>query len=162
MIRAALAIACFATACRPAPPSLASCADDLSGVWRADDTTPSGEPRRYHVIELGRAIEMYPMFDDSVLDPRDRKLTTPDAVIVAPSAFDLSRSSDGGTLIGAQTRRFARGASSCVLHSPARIATCAGDRITLEETPLGPPTDWDRCTPPPAPPATMVLHRERD
>ena len=153
----------LATACRPAPPSLDSCADDLGGVWFArDEVTPSGEPRRYHVADLGRAIEIYPMFDDSVLDPRDRKLTTADAVIVAPSAFDLSRSSDGKTLIGTQTRRFARGAASCVLHSPARIATCAGDRLDLEQSPLAAPSDWDRCAPPPAIPARLVLHREHD
>jgi hypothetical protein len=162
MKRVAAAVV-LASACRPAPPPVDSCADPLGGVWIApDQITPSGEPRRYHVADLGRAIEIYPMFDDSVLDPRDRKLTTADAVIVAPSAFDLTRSSDGKTMIGQQTRRFARGAATCVLHSPARIATCTGDRLDLEETPLAAPTDWDRCAPPPGPPMTLTLHRERD
>ena len=150
-------------ACRPAPPPLDSCKDDLAGVWIArDQLTPSGEARRYDVVDLGRAIEIYPMFDDSVLAPSDRKLTTADAVIVAPAAFDLTRTSDGAILIGAQTRRFQRGQHTCVQHSPARIATCTGDRLDLAQTPLAPPIDWDRCTAPPAPPVTLTLHREHD
>lgn len=156
---AAIAVA----ACRPAPPALTSCADDLGGVWRVDggDTiTPSGEPRRYHVVELGRAIEIYPMFDDSLLAADDRKATTADALIVAPAAFDLTRAGDA--LAGTQARRFARGADACTLRTPARLHGCAADRATLELTPPSPPADWTRCAPTPAAPITWTLVRERD
>jgi hypothetical protein len=162
-MRVGAALVVIAAACRPTAPALDSCADDLGGVWRVDGaTTPSGEPRRYHVIDLGRAIELYPMFDDSVLSPADRKETTADAAIVAPAAFDLARSSGGAFLVGTQTRRFMRGAASCVEHGPARLHDCAGDRATLDQAALAPPTDWDRCTPAPAIPDPWVLHRERD
>jgi hypothetical protein len=155
---AAIAVA----ACRPAPPSLRSCADDLGGVWRvlgADATTPSGERRAYHVVDLGGALELYPMFDDSVLAPGDRKETTPDALIVAPSIVELTRAGDA--IAGQVTRRVARGARTCVLHGAATIRACAGDHLQLELAPLAAPADWDRCLPPPAPPVTWTLVRER-
>lgn len=150
-------------ACRPAPPALDSCADEIGGVWRVDDatfaTTPSGEPRRYHIVELGARVEIYPMFDDSVLAAGDRKETTADAVIVAPAQFELTRSGD--VLIGAQTRRFARGPASCVLHTPARITSCQGRTARLELTPIDPPADWARCTTSPGRGAIWTLIHER-
>jgi hypothetical protein len=97
-----------------------------------------------------------------VLTPGDRKETTPDAVIVAPSMFELGRTQDGALLIGTQTRRITRGAHACTLHTPARIERCAGDRLELRETEIAPPTDWDRCSPAPGTPETLVLRRERD
>jgi hypothetical protein len=146
-------------ACRPAPPSLDSCDDDLAGVWRVDGkdaTTPSGEPRRYFVVDLRRAIEIYPMFDDSLLAPSDRKETTATALIVAPAAFDLARDA------GFQTRRFMRGNDSCTIRTPARIHDCKADRATLELVPPSPPSDWARCVAAPAAPITWTLVRERD
>ena len=145
---------------RPAP--LASCADDLAGVWAVpDEPTASGEPRRYHVIDRGGAIELYPMFDDSVVAPGDRKATTADAVIAAPAAIDLTRAADG-TLTGTLVRRFQRGAATCILRTPARLHDCAGDRATLEVTPLAPPVDWARCAPPDPRPRTWSLVHEHD
>ena len=160
-----LAVAVLA-ACRGAPP-LDSCQDDLGGVWRVDEpaaraTTPSGEPRRYHLLDFGGRVELYPMFDDALLSPGDRKVTSADAVIVAPSWFELGRTDDGAMLIGAQSRSFARGPRACALHTPARIERCAGDRLELRWTPIAAPGDLDRCVPAPAAPETLVLHRERD
>ncbi len=167
-MRALGALLVWTAACRPAPAPLASCADPLDGVWRVDEPrtaaiTPSGEPRRYHVLEAAAgAIELYPMFDDSVLAPGDRKDTSADAVIVAPAAFDLTRTADRGALVGSQTRRFARGAASCVLRTAARLTACAGDRAQLEQTPVAAPADWTRCLPSPVAPAVWTLVRERD
>jgi hypothetical protein len=161
-----LLAAMLLAACRSAP-ALDSCADDLGGVWRVDEpgalaTTPSGEPRRYHLVDTRAGVELYAMFDDSVLAPGDRKETTPDAVIVAPSMLDLGRVGNGALLVGKTTRRFERGARTCTLHTPARIERCTGDRLELRATAIGPPADWDRCALGPGQPETLVLHRERD
>ena len=162
MIRALLVVA--VAACRPAPPALDSCADELGGVWRVDDVaaavTPSGEPRRYHVVELGARVEIYPMFDDSVVAPGDRKETTPDAVIAAPATFELSRAGDA--LYGAQTRRFARGAATCLVHTPARLTACHDRSARLELTPIDPPVDWTTCAPGRQRGAAWTITRERD
>jgi len=159
-------IACAAIGCRSAP-ALDSCKDDLTGVWRVDlpaarATTPSGEPRRYHLLDYGSQVELYPMFDDAILTPGDRKVTTSDALIVAPTWLVLGRTDDGVMLIGAQNRNVARGPRACALHTPARIERCGGDRLELRWTPIAVPDDLDRCVPGPAAPETLVLHRERD
>jgi len=163
---ATLAVLACAAACRPAPPALDSCADPLGGVWRAlppDGTTPSGEPRRYHALSVGRGeVELYPMFDDSVVAPGAPKLTTADAVIAAPAVFDLVLSDDGAARVGRQTRRLSRGGATCVLTAPAGLRACHGDRAQLDATPITGVTDWTACVPSPAAPITWTLIRERD
>jgi hypothetical protein len=116
------------------------------------------------VLEVGHgAVELDPMFDDSVVAPGDRKDTAPDAVIVAPAVFDLTRAAGGAAaLVGSQVRRFTRGSARCALRQPARLRDCNGDTATLELTAVGPPADWARCVPTPATPAVWSLVRERD
>lgn len=162
MTRLALAAAVLATACGRAAP--ASCRDPLDGPWRvvgAGATTPSGEPRRYHALDTGAEVDLYPVFDDSVLAPGAAKPTGPGALDVAPAAFHLTRSADGTALVGSWVRRFERGGQVCILRTPARLDGCAGGRATLEATPVAPPADWAACRPgPPLPPVRWTLVRD--
>jgi hypothetical protein len=156
--RAAIALAVAAAAC--GKPDLTSCADDLGGPWTVvGATTPSGEPRRYHALDLGTTVELYPMFDDGLVDAADRKTTAPAAVIAAPAAFDLARSRGLDELSGHQERRFMRGGQSCTLRALAHLRGCAGDHAILETTELAPPTDWARCAQAPAPSVQWQLSR---
>ena|SRR5688572_25553543 len=52
----------LAAACRPEPPRLDSCADPLGGVWR-----DSGG-RGFHVLDRGREVDVFPMWDTSAPD----------------------------------------------------------------------------------------------
>ena len=65
---------------------LSDCGGDLRGVWTATGTTPSGEARRFQLIAGPYIWELYPMFDDGVVD-------TPleEGVTAAPSAIDIVR-----------------------------------------------------------------------
>jgi hypothetical protein len=150
----ATVLAALLAACgRPAP---ASCADPLGGAWRvagAGRAAPSGEARRYHALDQGAEIDLYPMFDDSVTAPGAAKPTGPGALDVAPAAFHLTRTGDGAALVGSWARRFERGGRVCILRTPARLTGCAGGRATLEATPVAPPADWAACRPGPPPPS---------
>lgn len=55
MIRAALALIATASC---AEPTVESCADNLSGIWRA------APGRDYHVVDRGGSIEVFPQFAD--------------------------------------------------------------------------------------------------
>ena len=142
---AALALGLAVAGC--GQPALDSCADPLGGTWDVvGELAPSGEPRRYHALDLGATIEMYPMFDDGLVDAADRKDTTPTAIVAAPAALDLSRTTGQDALGGQITRRFMRGDRSCVMRAPAHLRACSDDRATLEAALLAPPTNWQTCT----------------
>ena len=139
---AALAVALAACG----QPTLDACAEPLGGSWEVvGELAPSGEPRRYHALDLGATIEMYPMFDDGLVDAADRKDTTPTAIVAAAADLDLARTTGQDALRGQIVRRFMRGDRSCVMRAPATLSACAGDRATLEAAVLAPPTDWATC-----------------
>lgn len=128
--RGALAIALLLAACKPSRPIIHTCADPVGGVWRVDAT------HRYHIYDLGRTIELYPMWDATV--PPDGKkailgtdpLAPPDPTpIYSPPRIELMR--DGERLEGSAKFRLTRAGVTCDVVQPARMTGCAGGAATL-------------------------------
>ncbi|MDX2086393.1 MAG: hypothetical protein SFX73_01030 [Kofleriaceae bacterium] len=128
MIRAAALAALFATAaCSSAGP--ATC-DDLRGVWRTE-----GSGARWMILDQGRSLEGYPLFDDSAPVP---------GLETAPRVLDLVR--DDGDLRGEIKRRFMRGADVCLAKVPARVTACTGTTLELVLADPVPPLSFAPCT----------------
>ncbi|MDQ3370138.1 MAG: hypothetical protein M3680_32370, partial [Myxococcota bacterium] len=85
----ALAALALGTGCdRRAP--ITACSDELRGVYRvlpaAGATEDPADVQRWMILDSGRALEAYPLFDD-----------TPPAAAgleIAPRVLDLARTSD--------------------------------------------------------------------
>lgn len=122
---AALAALALAAACDRAP-SVRSCDDDLTGVWRG----PAGA---WQLVTTARGRELHPI-------ERELPADLPPGVIAAPATIELPRAG-----AGAFVRRYERGARFCRMTGPARLTACGGGRLTLEVAPPPPPDDWDRC-----------------
>jgi hypothetical protein len=118
---AAIALACGA--CDRRPP-LASCEDDLRGVYAADG-------RRWMLLDEAGALEAYPLFSDAPPAP---------GLEVAPRMIALQRTPRGIT--GHVRRRYMRGSQACVAEVPARVTACAGDAIELVLSDPEPPIAW--------------------
>lgn len=112
---------------------IASCADDLHGVWIA----PDGQ--RWMMLDNGpRGLEAYPLFDDAA---------PIGDVVVAPRVIDLARDTPGSV-----KRRYMRRADACEARAPAQLGTCAGDAIELVLGEVGPPEMFAPCSWPAQPP----------
>lgn len=113
-----------------------TCADDLSGAY-------DGNSGRWMVIDNGKALEVYPLFDDT------HPPATGSASEIAPRVIDLTRTPVGAD--GEAKRRFMHGANACIATAPAHLVACSGDGL---EVVLG--------DPPPCPPqGSAPTHRER-
>jgi len=111
------------TACdRRAP--VASCRDNLHGVW----VTPAGA--RWMLLDNGKTLEGYPLFDDLVADG-------------APRVIDLER---GDTLDGELHRRFMRRAETCDAHAPLHVTRCTDDTLQLVVGDVEAPLTYAPCT----------------
>jgi hypothetical protein len=130
VIRAALFATLFATACSSA--SSASC-DDLRGAWRAEATGA-----RWMILDHGRSLEGYPLFDDG------KPTSVSPALETAPRVIDLARAD--GELRGEVKRRFMRGADACVGKLPVRVTACTGDTLELVFAEPVPPLTFAPCT----------------
>jgi hypothetical protein len=86
--------------------SVTSCADDLQGVY----TTPGGE--RWMLLDEGKTLEAYPMFDDSTGS-------------AAPRLVDLAR---GAKLEGNVLRRFG---DACTGKAPFHVTACSGSGLDV-------------------------------
>jgi hypothetical protein len=119
-----------------ADPPLRSCADPLDGVWR-------GGGEAYHVVDHGRGVEIYAMFDTTRPPTGDKRSSDE---VYAPVVFDLTRAAPpgGARLAGTRSQRVTRGAKVCSIELPAEIAACGGGRITLRYE-LDRGVDWNRC-----------------
>ncbi|HWU89527.1 MAG TPA: hypothetical protein VN253_19835, partial [Kofleriaceae bacterium] len=121
-----------AGACDRRPP-LASCDDDLRGVYVADG-------QRWMILDGRDALEVYPLFDD--VTPA-RSAGGPDAELeVAPRMISLRRTPGG--VAGEVRRRYMRGTRVCLAKVPARLTACAGDAIELVVSDPAPPLAWER------------------
>jgi len=122
------------------------CADSLTGVWQGHAITASGERARFHVLDHGQLIEIYPMFDDSHRpagppgSPRQDRAAS--RVAYAPAAIDIRRR--GPALVGTRTYRATRGAVTCTITHQAAIRSCAGDELELAWIPTA-YIAWDTC-----------------
>jgi hypothetical protein len=92
-------------------PAIATCADDLHGVY----ATPSG---RWMLLDNGKTLEAYPLFDDSVEGG-------------APRVIDLARGSATNRLAGELKRRFESRAEPCEGRAPVHVTRCAGNALEV-------------------------------
>ncbi|HSS02702.1 MAG TPA: hypothetical protein VLM79_36825 [Kofleriaceae bacterium] len=155
---AAFPFAAFAAcaACDRRPP-IASCDDDLRGVYVAGN-------ERWMLLDNGPTLEAYPLFSDGSI--------TSDFV-VAPRVIDLERgtrpgdprpgdSPPGGSpaddapsgnlkplmtgmVRGTLHQRFMRRAERCDAHVPVVVTRCAGDRLELVLGDPSPPIAFAPC-----------------
>src|SRR5262245_26486020 len=117
------AIAALAGACDRRPP-LASCDDDLHGVYEVADG-------RWMILDGRQTLEAYPLFPDATPVP---------GLEVGPRVIDLRRTEDG--LTGWVRRRYMRGSQVCVATKSVRVTACAGDALELVLTDPAPPLAW--------------------
>lgn len=86
--------------------SVTSCRDDLQAVY----TTPAGE--RWMLLDEGKVLEGYPMFDDS-------------SGSAAPRLVDLMRADK---LDGEMQRRFG---DACTGKAPFHVVACSSDGLDV-------------------------------
>ena len=121
---------------------LASCNDDLRGVYAAGD-------ERWMVLDDGATLEAYPLFPDTAGPPY---------VVVAPRAIELARGPTG--LTGTLRRRYMQRAERCDARVAVQVSRCAGDTLELVLADPSPPTGFAPCAwPAPAPPRTVRWRR---
>ena len=111
-------------ACGGAEP-VTSCASSLAGTWRSD----TGE--RWTLIDNGKTIEAYPLFDDT----RRPGVTAE----VGARTIDLARER------GSVKRRFTSATATCFAAAPARLVSCANDTLELVLADPAPPISFAPC-----------------
>jgi hypothetical protein len=146
----AVAVFVLAACHRRAP--LASCRDNLRGVYT---TGPDGA-ERWMILDSGDALEAYPLFPD-VAGPRELE--------IAPRRIDLARSPSASagpaTLAGTVHRRYMRRADQCDAKASVHVTRCTGDTLELVVTDPAPPLDFSPCQwPGPAPSRLVRWQRE--
>ncbi len=109
-------------------PSIASCADDLGGTWRAASGT-------WMLVDDRETLEGYPIFNDV---PQ-----TASPVVVAPRLIDLRRIPNA--IVGEVHRRFMSGPTACDARVPIHVLSCATDRLELVLTDPAPPITFAPC-----------------
>jgi hypothetical protein len=130
------AVFALAAACNDRTP-VRSCGDDLTGGW----STPSG---RWMLLDHGKTIEGYPMFDDSV-----------DAG--APRFVSLVRES--GPPGGSIERRYMLGANECLAHAPLHVTACTNDTLQIVRGDVAAPLSFVPCAWPQAAPTHVEAWR---
>lgn len=103
---------------------VATCDDDLHGVWVTDTGAT------WSVLDYGKKLEAFPLFDDATGSE-------------APRAIDVDRSAK---LSGDVTRRFVQGAAECLAKAPIRIASCKDDTLRVVLADPQPPLSFSPCT----------------
>jgi hypothetical protein len=158
---AAAAVLAIAACSRRAP--LASCGDDLHGVWR--DTTGGASrdgAERWMLLDDGATLEAYLLFPDA---------DGPGELVAAPRRIDLSRTAAGDAatsaapgaapLTGTVLRRYMRGAQRCDARVPVHVTRCTGDTLELVLADPAPPLELSPCRwPRPAPSRLVRWQRE--
>ncbi|MBX3162629.1 MAG: hypothetical protein KF773_42100 [Deltaproteobacteria bacterium] len=125
---------------------LASCDDDLRGVYVAADG------KRWDVIAGSPgALEAYPLFDDGALAGD---------VVVSPRVIDLARTPSG--VAGFVRRWYMRGADRCDAAVSVHVTACRGDELELVMKDPVAPLSFATCAFP-RPDGSRVerWHRER-
>jgi hypothetical protein len=107
---------------------VASCDDDLHGVWHAPDGA-------WLMIDNGVALEAYPMQPDAPAVGSD--------FVAAPRVLDLDRGD--GALTGVMRRRFMRRAMTCDARATIRVTACRNDMLELVTSAIATPIDVAPC-----------------
>jgi hypothetical protein len=146
----AIALGVFAACDRRAP--IASCDDDLRGVYVTGN-------ERWMILDNGPTLEAYPLFPDGSIT---------DAVVIAPRVIDLERWSRPGDprpgdpshgdaplgagkplaarmVRGALRQRFMRRAERCDATVPVEVTRCTGETIELVLADPSPPIGFAPC-----------------
>jgi hypothetical protein len=118
-MRPAILLALIASCDRHAP--FARCTDDLGGVYEVETTATEQTPPRWNVLDTRRGLEIYPMFDDTLVVP---------GLETAPRVLDLRRISDDA-LAGEVTRRFMQGPLRCDAKATAHVTACKDNTLEL-------------------------------
>ena len=122
---------------------VATCSDDLHGVWR------DGAGARWMVLDNDATLEAYPLFPDSVGGD----------VVGAPRVIDLTRA--GERLDGTVHRRFEHRADRCDARAPIHVTACKDDALEVVIADPAAPIDVAPCRWPVAPPSRVERwHRE--
>jgi hypothetical protein len=117
----------WVAACDRQPP-IASCSDDLHGVYIAGD-------REWNILDNRHSLEVYPMFDDTA-DP-------PTGIEIAPRVLDLRRTQNA--LAGEVTRRYMKGSKRCEAKAPARVTACEGNTLDIVLADPVAPISFEPC-----------------
>jgi hypothetical protein len=125
--------------------SLASCDDDLRGVYR------DGE-QRWMILDRDANLEAYPLFPDA---------DGPADVVTAPRRIELKRATSDAPLAGALHRRYMRGAQICEARIAVHVTRCAGDTVDLVLADPSPPIGFAPCAWP-RPAASRLVHWQRE
>ena len=150
-----LAVLLASVACNCREP-IASCDDDLRGVYAAGD-------ERWMVLDRGGTLEAYPLFSDGMPpDPAGALAAAsapgggpptnagggPADLVVAPRMIELRRAlpAQGATLAGTLRRRYMRGSARCEARVPVHLTRCAGDTLELVLADPAPPLAFSPCT----------------
>jgi hypothetical protein len=134
-MRFGIAAILIVAACdRRAP--IGGCDQRLAGAW----TTPQG---RWMIVDNGKTLEIYPLFDDSIPDG-------------APRLIDLRRD---GKLAGDLQRRFMRRAVICEARAPVTVTACNDDTLQLVIGDVTAPLSYEPCAWPQQAPAHVELWR---
>ena len=148
MTRAAVLAGMLALAACHRRAPLASCDDNLRGVYTAG---PGDGAERWMILDSGDKLEAYPLFPD-VDGPRDLE--------IHPRRIDLTRTTEP-TLAGTVHRRYLRRADICEAQAPVHVTRCAGDTLELVLTDPAPPLGFAPCSwPGPAPSHLVRWQRE--
>lgn len=137
-LTAVAAITAAAACSRRAP--IASCGDDLRGVYR-------GGAERWMVLDRDATLEAYPLFPDG---------DGPAGVVTAPRMIELVRAEGAPALDGTLRRRYMRGADSCDARVPVHVTRCAGDTLELVLADPSPPLGFSPCSWPRPSPSRLV------
>lgn len=137
-MRALLAAVAVCTACERRAP-IDSCAQNLHGVY----ATPAGA--RWMLLDNGRTLELFPLFDDTVPDG-------------APRVIDLAR---GDKLTGHVKRRFMQRATACEARAPVTVTACKANALQLVVGEVTSPVAYEPCSwGQPVPSRVEVWNRE--
>jgi len=95
------------------------------------------------LIDNGKTLEGFPLFDDSVPDG-------------APRAIDIRR---GDKLAGETRRRFMQRDLACEARAPLTLTACADDALQLVLGDVAPPLSYSPCAWPQAHPSRVETWR---
>jgi len=150
---AACAASAACAACNRAP-LIASCDDDLRGVYAAGS-------ERWMILDNGAALEAYPLFPDGAVTSE---------LVAAPRVIDLERvpaapgetqPDERGQLRGTLHQRFMQRAERCDAHVPVHVTRCDSETLEIVLSDPSPPIRFAPCEWP-RPGASRVVRWRRE
>jgi hypothetical protein len=111
--------------------TVTACTDDLAGAWRSE----SGQ--RWMIIDGGKALEAYTLFDDT------HPSGAPAGIELGPRVMDLQRTPQGAD--GDVKRRYLHAGDECVGRAPAHLVSCREDTLELVLADPAQPSAYAPC-----------------